>query len=809
MAHRLALDIGATTITARLGGADGRRSTVLFDGSASVPAAVCFDDSGACAGDAAIAAGAGDPSAFAGSALTAVLSGQLRYADVDRNPAELLMPVLSMVLGHAQDIDADPPEQIACIVPVGTAHRLHEPMTAAARSLGLPEPSLIPEPVAAVLHATGGRGLQPGSTGVVINVGGSSMEVTVLRGTVSGAPSIVVDRSDRSLGGDDVDKRIMAWLGHFLEQDNPPLAAALRAETNRTLLASLRGEVRRAKEDLARVPETDIGVTTQLGHGNVRITRGHLDRILADWSHRARGLVATTLADAGLPADGSVGCFVIGGGASLPTLRAALAPVARLTVAHEPLTAAADGALLAGDHVIAAIATMDDTPTGVVEKQGPRNPDQPSTSSLPRMPKLPEKLTEQISPFLARTKPVAPHTPPPTTLPAEFRRIWPGGTHIVAESTDDAVWQWGDLPLMSLVTKPLAPHQVPGVRGPVRAASSGESFSVLIDAHGGTVAWGTNDFEQIGVTDTPTPKNATVHPEVGEPLIDVSCGTSHTLAITADGHVLSWGAALGGRLGNAAPMDITPQLPTPVTDNVCDIVSVAAGRNHSLALDESGRLWGWGRDNRGQLTGKSGKGSPYPMRLPTAVPFTNIAAGKDVTLALDSEGTVWSWGRNDRGQLGLGGPPTRNGAGRVQLPAPAVRIFVTHTHAGAILMDGTLFVWGGNTHGQLGRPGDPRGAAADLRSNLPRGAKFLFGGGDQAAAGPAGDGQGFSSRPLPVQLPGGATAADAGGGDAYTVCLTDDGKIYTWGYGHHGVDGTTRRGTSTHVPTLLAGQPGA
>ena len=150
MAHRLALDIGATTITARLGGADGRRSTVLFDGSASVPAAVCFDDSGACAGDAAIAAGAGDPSAFAGSALTAVLSGQLRYADVDRDPAELLMPVLSMVLGHAQDIDADPPEQIACIVPVGTAHRLREPMAAAAQSLGLPEPSLIPEPLSLI-----------------------------------------------------------------------------------------------------------------------------------------------------------------------------------------------------------------------------------------------------------------------------------------------------------------------------------------------------------------------------------------------------------------------------------------------------------------------------------------------------------------------------------------------------------------------------------------------------------------------------------------------------------------------------------
>ena len=99
MARRLALDIGATTVTARLRGGHGARATVLFDGSASVPAAVCFDGDGACSGEAAIAAGAGDPSSFAGSPLTAVLTGRLRYGGVERDPAELIMPVLSLVLG--------------------------------------------------------------------------------------------------------------------------------------------------------------------------------------------------------------------------------------------------------------------------------------------------------------------------------------------------------------------------------------------------------------------------------------------------------------------------------------------------------------------------------------------------------------------------------------------------------------------------------------------------------------------------------------------------------------------------------------
>ncbi|MFC3850869.1 Hsp70 family protein [Corynebacterium hansenii] len=799
MTRRLALDIGATTVTARHRNAHGGRSTVLFDGSPSVPAAVCFEGKGACAGRAAVAAGAGDPTSFAGSPLTAVLDGRLRYGGVDRDPAELIMPVLSLVLGHAQDIDPEPPEQIACVVPLGASGRLRKPMTMAATSLGLPEPFLIPEPVAAVLHATGGQGLPPGSTGVVIDAGGSSMEVTVLRGTESGAPEIVADRSDRSLGGDDVDARIMAWLGAALERENPGLASALRAETNRTLLAALHQEVRRAKEELSRFPETDIAVTTLTGHGTVRITRGDLTRILADWSARARALASATLTAAGLPADGSIGCFIIGGGASLPTLPAALAPVGRLTLAHEPLTAAADGALLADDAVLAEIAAMDEVPRRPVAKPEatpvePRDTPPPAHPMTQEAPQAPGMTAPPAAPVFRgaavdRPRPASPfagavgHRPPvrgtgaaspygAIEMPARFSKIWPGTTHIAAEAADGTMWQWGDLPRLYFGGKPRAPQPVHGVVGPVQSGASGASFTVIVDARGRMIAWGSCDMNQIGVERSPIPKDAPVRPIIPAPVTAVSCGTSHSLAVTEDGHVLAWGAPMGGRLGYMDALDLAPQVPQPVTHTVCDIVGVAAGRNHSLALDENGDLWGWGNDNRGQISGTPGLGSLHPMRLPTAVAFTGIVAGKDITLALDADGGVWSWGRNDRGQLGLGGPATRSGAGRVGLPGPAVRIFAGHGHAGAVLADGALFVWGSNNHGQLGFPGANRS---------------------------------FTSVPRPVVMPGGARVADAGGGDGYTACLTVDGAVFTWGNGFHGVDGGGSRGRDNPTPTRPAG----
>ncbi|MFD5868662.1 Hsp70 family protein [Corynebacterium sp. NPDC060344] len=769
MVRRLALDIGATTVTARLRGGGGSRATVLFDGSASAPAAVCFEGPGACAGVAAIAAGAGDPSSFAAAPLASVMAGRLRYGGVDRDPAELVMPVLSMVLGHAADIDAEPPEQVVCVVPLGASDRLRAPVAAAARSLGLPEPALIPEPVAALLHATGGRGLPEGGTGVIVDAGGSSMEVTVLRGTGSGAPEVLADRSDRALGGDDVDVRILAWLGTVLDHSNPPLSAALRAETNRTLLAALRAEVRRAKEDLASMPETDIAVTTLHGHGSVRITRADLDRILADWSSRARALVSAALADAGLRADGSVGCFVIGGGASLPTLHRALAPVGRLTVAHEPLTAAADGAAIADDAALAAIGEMDEEPRRPVAKQ-----DRPSPAA----------------PFRARTMPApAPAAPAPASpfarhrhAPSAIRRIWAGKSHVVAEDADGVVWHWGELGLLGLFTKPSVPRPVAGVRGPLAAASAGDSFSVAVDARGRVTAWGSNDSMKLGVADAPLLKGEPTSPALSVPIIGVSCGDTHTLAITADGHVMTWGSPLNGRLGHTAAMEVSPQPPLPVAHDVRSIVAVVAGQGHSLALDDAGALWGWGRDNRGQLSGSEARGKPRPMLLPTAVAFEKIAAGRDFTLALDGAGTVWSWGRNDRGQLGLGAG-TRSAAGRVQLPGPAVGIFAANAHAGAILTDGTLFLWGSNNQGQLGMPGGVRSF-----SPVPRPMTI----------------------PAPIPAPGGTPpgsthVTQADGGDDYTVCLTASGTVFAWGTGFHGIDGSGSRFESRHVPVRVCG----
>uniref|UniRef100_A0A3Q2Q3E6 Uncharacterized protein n=1 Tax=Fundulus heteroclitus TaxID=8078 RepID=A0A3Q2Q3E6_FUNHE len=69
------------------------------------------------------------------------------------------------------------------------------------------------------------------------------------------------------------------------------------------------------------------------------------------------------------------------------------------------------------------------------------------------------------------------------------------------------------------------------------------------------------------------------------------------------------------------------------------------------------QVYTWGLDSRGQLgLGKrsSGARSPQHVRSLWSVPVVRISAGGDQSFALSVSGGVFGWGRNNCGQLGLG-----------------------------------------------------------------------------------------------------------------------------------------------------------
>ena len=114
------------------------------------------------------------------------------------------------------------------------------------------------------------------------------------------------------------------------------------------------------------------------------------------------------------------------------------------------------------------------------------------------------------------------------------------------------------------------------------------------------MSWGGGGFGQLGHGDQQQqllPKK--VEALAGQRIIAVSAGYSHSLAITADGAVWSWGGAGWGKLGHG---DEQRQLLPKKVEALAGqrVVAVSGGTVDSLALT-AGAVFTWGKGERGCL----------------------------------------------------------------------------------------------------------------------------------------------------------------------------------------------------------------
>lgn len=100
--------------------------------------------------------------------------------------------------------------------------------------------------------------------------------------------------------------------------------------------------------------------------------------------------------------------------------------------------------------------------------------------------------------------------------------------------------------------------------------------------------------------------------------------------------------------------------PTPIQGLPDNISSIAAGHYHSLAVTSDGHVWSWGRNHESQL-GRSPLSSRETWNEPKKVEGLDqvrieatFASGV-ISAAIGEDGSLWVWGKSKRGQLGLGG----------------------------------------------------------------------------------------------------------------------------------------------------------
>lgn len=142
---------------------------------------------------------------------------------------------------------------------------------------------------------------------------------------------------------------------------------------------------------------------------------------------------------------------------------------------------------------------------------------------------------------------------------------------------------------------------------------------------------------------------------------------------------------------------------------VSQVVAVSAAKFHSVALTAEGQLltWGWGRRGRlghpdAQL--HSGEGAVIAPLMVAALGRRHVAAvaaGKHHTVLCTTAGEVFTFGSNRHGQLGyaVDGQPTPRRV--AALRQRAVAVATANKHSVAVTASGDVFTWGCNVLGQV------------------------------------------------------------------------------------------------------------
>lgn len=187
--------------------------------------------------------------------------------------------------------------------------------------------------------------------------------------------------------------------------------------------------------------------------------------------------------------------------------------------------------------------------------------------------------------------------------------------------------------------------------------------------------------------------------------VGADVGDDHGCVIRGDGMIFCWGNNNFGQLGlgSTSPSTQPTLAQASATGSLIYPISVAAGGNHSCAVDINGTVQCWGANSNGQL----GNGNttdqlaPVVFQIPSGRRARQVSAGYTFTCALLDDNTVWCAGAGSSGQLGNNSTSSSSTPVQVQLSGTGtsylenvVEITTGDFHACALATDGYAYCWG-------------------------------------------------------------------------------------------------------------------
>uniref|UniRef100_UPI001EAEEDBB X-linked retinitis pigmentosa GTPase regulator-like n=1 Tax=Oncorhynchus gorbuscha TaxID=8017 RepID=UPI001EAEEDBB len=309
------------------------------------------------------------------------------------------------------------------------------------------------------------------------------------------------------------------------------------------------------------------------------------------------------------------------------------------------------------------------------------------------------------------------------------------------------------------------------------------------------------------------------HPE------EISCGGDHTAVITGHGRLFMFGSNTWGQLGLGSEINVNINKPTAVKALKSEKVKFAScGRDHTIVCTWSGRVYGAGSNQEGQLgLGHCDDTNTFHLLHPFSdhAPIKMLAAGCNTSAALTEDGRLFMWGDNSVGQIGLGTESYISEPRDMMVGQPVAWVSCGYHHSAFVTVDGDLYTFGESGSGRLGvfpdqlanhrvpqrvesiqDPVIQVSCGGEHTVALTKDNVYAFGRGQH---GQLGHGTFLFEVPLPKALDHfrNGRVSHVTCGENHTAVITDSGILYTFGDGRQGKLGLGEENfTNQFRPTL-------
>jgi alpha-tubulin suppressor-like RCC1 family protein len=206
-------------------------------------------------------------------------------------------------------------------------------------------------------------------------------------------------------------------------------------------------------------------------------------------------------------------------------------------------------------------------------------------------------------------------------------------------------------------------------------------------------------------------------------ILAVAAAHNHSLAVSTTGQLYTFGMGHCGQLGHGTgPRNerfYTPRIVAALHGVI--VTAVSAGGRHSLVLSSEGGVYSFGSDMRGQL----GQGDPslipddhvmgnghtvaqyYPRQIQSlvGVEICGVSAGEEHSLTVSCTGSLYTFGAGSKGQLGHGDDLRDHFSPMLVTALQGIRILGTAAGEEHSLVTGehnVIYSFGASNHGQLG-----------------------------------------------------------------------------------------------------------